>query len=622
MGEAGTLLERIDSPRDLEGLSSEEISSLCGEIRAFLLKNISVTGGHLASNLGVVELTVAIHRVFDTSRDRLVFDVGHQCYVHKLLTGRREAFSTLRKYGGLSGFPKPRESIHDAFTAGHASTAVSEALGMARARTLSGEDYSVLALVGDGALTGGAAYEGLNDAADSGEPLIVILNDNGMAIAPNVGGVARHLANLRLKPGYRKMKRGYRKVEDALPFLGWFFRFLRGIKNAVKRSVLHNSLFEHMGLEYLGPVDGHDEAAVEEALRLARDMACPVLVHVITKKGKGYAFAEENPDEYHGVSGFDTDSGTVPGGDDFSAVFGHVLTDLASGDPEICAVTAAMEAGTGLHRFAGAFPRRYFDVGIAEGHAVAMAAGLAKQGKRPVAAVYSTFLQRAYDMLLEDVALQGLHVVFGVDRSGLVGADGETHHGLYDKAFLSQMPGFEVWCPASYGEMRDMLSMAVEEKTGPVALCYPRGGEGTYSGRGAEPLKCLREGQDCVIVTCGVLVNEAVKATDILGAGGISAGVVKLGRVRPVDYDALLPLLRDRVVLVLEENARIGGIGERIAAKVSETGTPVRSILLRNTGDRFVGQGTREELIRECGLDGESVAQAIQKEILNGGKTT
>ncbi len=622
MGETGQLLMQIGSPLDLRGLTQEEIGRLCGEIRAFLIKNVSETGGHLSSNLGVVELTVAIHRVFDTSRDRLVFDVGHQCYVHKLLTGRRGEFATLRKYGGLSGFPKPRESMHDAFTAGHASTAVSEALGMARARTLAGENYSVLALVGDGALTGGAAYEGLNDAADSGEPLIVILNDNGMAITPNVGGVARHLAKLRLKPGYRKMKRSYRKLEDALPILGWFFRFLRGIKNAVKRSVLHNSLFEHMGLEYLGPVDGHDEAAVEEALRLARDMAVPVVLHVITKKGKGYTFAEENPDEYHGVSGFDTVSGAVPGGNDFSAQFGHTLTELASHDPEICAVTAAMETGTGLHRFAGAFPKRYFDVGIAEGHAVAMAAGLAKQGKRPVVAIYSTFLQRAYDMLLEDVALQGLHVVFGVDRSGIVGADGETHHGIFDKAYLSQMPGFEVWNPASFAELRDMLRMAVEERTGPVALCYPRGGEGTYTEGGADPVKILRDGSDCVIVTCGVLVNEAVKAADLIEARGVSAGVVKLGRVRPVDYDALLPLLRDRNVLILEENARIGGVGERIAAKITETGTPVRSMILRNTGDRFVGQGTREELIRECGLDGESAGQALLKEIGHGSKTT
>ena len=616
------ILQSVRSPEDVKRLEEDRIPELCEELRRFLVERIAQTGGHLASNLGVVELTVAIHRVFDTAKDRLVFDVGHQCYVHKLLTGRQDAFDTLRQYGGLAGFPKPKESIHDAFVAGHASTAVSQALGMARARTLSGEDYHVLALVGDGAMGGGTAFEGLDDAGSSGEPLVVILNDNGMAIRPSVGGLSRHLAHLRLKPGYRNFKKSWHNARSKLTWLRFFFRLVHRIKETVKSWVLReSSVFEHVGMEYLGPVDGHNVQELEEALRLAKSMRCPVLLHVITQKGKGYAFAEEKPEAYHGVSCFDAEKGAEPSGGDFAAAFGNALTELAEEDPRVCAVTAAMETGTGLTGFAKAYPERFFDVGIAEEHAVSMAAGLAARGMIPAVAVYSTFLQRAYDMLLQDVALPEVHAVLAVDRSGFVGADGETHHGLFDTAYLSQLPGVEVWAPASYSELRDMLSYAVREKNGPVALKYPRGKEGAYVDGGCEAVKLLREGRDAVIVTFGISVNDALEAAERLSEAGVDTSVVKLGRISPLDCSGLMPHLADRHVLVLEENIRTGGIGERIAAAVLENGIKIKSLTLKNAGDRFVPQGTRRELMEYCGMDAQSVSDALIGEVKHGRET-
>ena len=431
------ILDRIHSPEDLRALDGSELPLLCDELRGFLVTQVSRTGGHLASNLGVVELTVAIHRVFDTARDRLVFDVGHQCYVHKILTGRADRFPTLRQLGGISGFPKPCESAHDAFIAGHASNSVSVALGMARARTMLHEDYSVLALIGDGALTGGLAYEGLNNAGASGEPLIVILNDNGMSIDRNVGAMSEHLSRLRTKPEYFAFKKAYHNALSGTAAGRALYRFNHSLKTGLKKAMLPNAtMFEDMGFAYLGPVDGHDLAQLTTTLEWAREMKRPVLVHVRTQKGHGYAPAEREPWKFHGVGPFDAATGAVPPAkESFSSVFGAALTELAEEDLRVCAITAAMEDGTGLTPFAGRFPDRFFDVGIAEGHAAAMAAGLAKQGALPVFAVYSSFLQRAYDQLLHDVALSGLHVVFAVDRAGLVGADGATHHGVMDTVF-------------------------------------------------------------------------------------------------------------------------------------------------------------------------------------------
>ena len=611
-------------PEQLGGLSDSEAAELCRRLRVRLIDTVSRTGGHLASSLGAVELIVAIHRVFDTGRDRLVFDVGHQCYAHKILTGRNAAMETLRTFGGIAGFPKPVESPSDAFIAGHASNSVSVALGMARARTLQNENYQVLALIGDGALTGGLAYEGLSDAGDSGEPLIVILNDNGMSITRSVGGVAEHLARQRLKPQYLHFKKGYRKVMSVLPLGGHIYNVTHKVKTAIKETLLPCSLFEDMGFTYLGPVDGHDVKRLTQLLSYARELKGPVLLHVRTVKGKGYTPAERNPDLFHGVGRFCVETGEPvhPTAPNFSAVFGQALCELAEKDPKICAVTAAMQGGTGLNGFAQRFPERFFDVGIAEGHAAAMAAGMAKQGMTPVFAVYSTFLQRSYDMLLHDVALQGLHVVLAVDRAGLVGEDGETHHGLFDPAFLDTIPGMTVLCPASFAELRDMLEYAVYEVKGPVAIRYPRGGEGAYQdGAPRHPAVLLREGTDLTLVGCGTLVNELLDCADRLVADGIRAEVVKLNTITPLPLELVARSVKKTGrLLVAEESAEMGGIGQRIAAGLLAVGVPVQGLALASTGRGFVTHGTIPQLRRLCGLDGESLYHRA-REVCGHGKS-
>ena len=611
-------------PEQLSGLSDSEAAELCRRLRVRLIDTVSRTGGHLASSLGAVELIVAIHRVFDTGRDRLVFDVGHQCYAHKILTGRNAAMETLRTFGGIAGFPKPVESPSDAFIAGHASNSVSVALGMARARTLQNENYQVLALIGDGALTGGLAYEGLSDAGDSGEPLIVILNDNGMSITRSVGGVAEHLARQRLKPQYLHFKKGYRKVMSVLPLGGHIYNVTHKVKTAIKETLLPCSLFEDMGFTYLGPVDGHDVKRLTQLLSYARELKGPVLLHVRTVKGKGYTPAERNPDLFHGVGRFCVETGEPvhPTAPNFSAVFGQALCELAEKDPKICAITAAMQGGTGLNGFAHRFPERFFDVGIAEGHAAAMAAGMAKQGMTPVFAVYSTFLQRSYDMLLHDVALQGLHVVLAVDRAGLVGEDGETHHGLFDPAFLDTIPGMTVLCPASFAELRDMLEYAVYEVKGPVAIRYPRGGEGAYQdGAPRRPAVLLREGTDLTLVGCGTLVNELLDCADRLAADGIRAEVVKLNTITPLPLELVARSVKKTGrLLVAEESAEMGGIGQRIAAGLLAAGIPVQGLALASTGRGFVTHGTIPQLRRLCGLDGESLYHRA-REVCGHGKS-
>ena len=611
-------------PERLDGLSDGEAVELCRRLRVRLIDTVSRTGGHLASSLGAVELIVAIHRVFDTGRDRLVFDVGHQCYAHKILTGRNAAMETLRTFGGIAGFPKPGESGSDAFIAGHASNSVSVALGMARARTLQKENYHVLALIGDGALTGGLAYEGLSDAGDSGEPLIVILNDNGMSITRSVGGVAEHLARQRLKPQYLHFKKGYRKVMSVLPLGGHIYNVTHKVKTAIKETLLPCSLFEDMGFTYLGPVDGHDVKRLTQLLSYARELKRPVLLHVRTIKGKGYTPAERNPDLFHGVGRFCVETGEPvhPTAPSFSGVFGQALCALAEKDPKICAVTAAMQGGTGLNGFAQRFPERFFDVGIAEGHAAAMAAGMAKQGMTPVFAVYSTFLQRSYDMLLHDVALQGLHVVLAVDRAGLVGEDGETHHGLFDPAFLDTIPGMTVLCPASFAELRDMLEYAVYEVKGPVAIRYPRGGEGGYQdGSPRRPAVLLREGTDLTLAGCGTLINELLDCAGRLAADGIRAEVVKLNTITPLPLELVARSVKKTGrLLAAEESAEMGGIGQRIAAGLLAAGVPVQGLALASTGRGFVTHGTIPQLRRLCGLDGESLYHRA-REVCGHGKS-
>lgn len=618
------MLEKIKSPADVKKLSEQELLTLCTELRQFLLEHVSKTGGHLASNLGVVELTVAIHRVFDTATDKLVFDVGHQSYPHKALTGRQELFSTLRQFGGLSGFPKPHESIHDAFVAGHASNSVSVALGMAKARTLQGKKHHVLALIGDGALSGGLAYEGLNNAGQSGEPLIVILNDNGMSINPNVGALSSYLADLRAKPGYRDFKKWYRGLFGARPGEKWLYRFNHKVKTTLKKTLWPvSTLFEDMGFTYLGPVDGHDLESLCSVLAWAKELRCPVVVHVKTVKGKGYAPAEREPENYHGVSPFDLETGVTKsaGGESFSSVFGAVLGECAAEDGRVCAVTAAMEEGTGLGGFAKTYPDRFFDVGIAEGHAISMAAGLAKEGMVPVVAMYSTFLQRAYDMLIHDISLQQLHVVLGVDRAGLVGADGETHHGCFDARFLAEVPGFTVLTPANFAELRAMMRWAVKECTGPVAVRYPRGGEkhvteNTFPAAAV----CLREGTDVTLLAYGVMINEVTEAAEQLESEGISAKVVKLNRLAPLCADDLLPCLQGtKLLVVAEDSFDTGCVGQRIAALLAETGNGPERLILKNLGETFAPAGTVPQLLRSLGLDGAGIAASVKEELKHGG---
>lgn len=612
------ILESIHSPEDIRALEQAQLPQLCHELRQFLLENISQTGGHFASNLGVVELTVAIHRCFDTARDRLVFDVGHQAYVHKALTGRQALFSTLRQLDGLSGFPKPHESVHDAFIAGHASNSVSVALGMARARTLQKQDHQVLALIGDGALTGGLAYEGLNNAGASGEHLIVILNDNGMSIDPNVGAIPDHLAQLRSKPAYYHFKKWYRGLFGETPSRSALYRFNHRVKTGLKKALWPGStLFEDMGFTYLGPIDGHDLPRLCDVLTWARELNGPVLVHVHTQKGRGYPFAEKDPGKFHGVAPFDPETGLLkkPAGTTFSTVFGKALTDCATKSDKVCALTAAMEDGTGLTPFAKAYPARFFDVGIAEGHGVSMAAGMAKQGLIPVFAVYSTFLQRGYDMLFHDVALQKLHVVLGVDRAGLVGADGETHHGCLDISYLTGIPGFTVLCPADFAELRSMLYQALFEVEGPVALRYPRGGEGRFTGdTGSAPAVCLRQGTQAVLLAYGVLINEALEAAERLEQEGISAKVVKLNRIAPLDRAFILRETEGMdTVLILEDCFETGSVGQQIASMMEEAGRLHHRVILQNLKDRFAPEGTVEQLRRRYGLDADGVVRAVKE---------
>ena len=609
------LLDRLNLPGDIKNLSDAELAALCDEIRQFMIRSVSKTGGHLASNLGVVELTVAIHRVFDTAQDRVVFDVGHQSYVHKLLTGRKDCFGTLRQFGGLSGFPKPTESQHDAFIAGHASDSISVALGMARARTIGRRDYSVLSVIGDGALTGGLSYEGLSDAGQSGEPLIIILNDNGMSITPNVGGIAAYLARQRLKPSYTAFKKRYRRFMEKFPGGRYIYRLTHAVKSAVKETMLHCSMFEEMGLQYAGPIDGHNIKRMVEALTWARTLGEPVLIHVITQKGKGYIYSEDTPDLYHGVSPFDYKKGIICGENAcFSTVFGEELTRLAQQDWRVAAITAAMTSGTGLSHFAAKFPDRFFDVGIAEGHGASMAAGLAAQDCLPVFAVYSTFLQRSYDMLIHDIALSKLHVVLAIDRAGLVGSDGETHQGIFDVGYLSTVPGMTVFCPASYKELRDMLRRAVYGTAGPVAVRYPKGGEGHYKDGGVSSSKCARSGKDITLVTYGVNINTALDAADILAERGISAEIIKLGVIQPLDYSEVdASIQKTGRLVVLEECVASGCVGQRLAQHAASQCPDLKGIRLLNLGSQFIPQGKVEELRAAYGIDADGVVQAVEE---------
>ncbi len=604
-----SILENINSSADIKKLDREQLPQLCDELRKFEIENIAKTGGHLSPNLGTVELTVAIHRVYDTEKDRLVFDVGHQSYTHKIITGRREQFGTLRQYGGLSGFPKPSESNDDAFIAGHASNSVSVALGMARARTLTGGDYDIVSVIGDGALTGGLSHEGLADAAASGEPVVIILNDNNMSISENVGGMAQVLQNMRIKPAYISFKQWLKGVSENIPGL---YKAFHVIKEWLKSRLLPGNVFSEMGLYYLGPVDGHDLDKLETAIRLARDVRKTVVLHVLTKKGKGCAYAESHPDKYHGIGRFDPETGELaPTAVSFSDKAGEYLCQYAENDPRIVAITAAMAGGTGTECFASKFPERFFDVGIAEGHGVTMAAGMAKQGLVPVFAVYSSFLQRGFDMLIHDVSLLGLHTVFCVDRAGLVGNDGETHQGVFDVCYLSAVPGMTILCPASFQELHDMLGYAIHEVTGPAAVRYPRGGEGRYTDSLMQAENLIREGTDVTVVCYGTMINEVLNAADELQSRGVSAEIIKLGMIAPNSFEQCIGSVRKTGrLLVAEEVCSVGCVGSALLAAISVAGVELKAAELLNLGNGIVRHGTVDELRRETGIDAAAIAAA------------
>ena len=617
------ILERINSRDCLLQLNDQERSLLCQEIREFLIENVSKTGGHLAGNLGAVELSIAIETVYNTMEDRLVFDVGHQSYVHKLLTGRRADFARLRQYGGIAGFPKPSESDADAFVAGHASSSVSIALGMARARTLQKQDYDVVALIGDGACTGGMAYEGLNDAAVSGEPMVVILNDNEMSIGKNVGGISRYLSRLRSSDNYLDAKRVYRQILKKIPGGNSLYYATSSLKNRVKQFLLKTSIFENMGFTYLGPADGHDLPGLISLLTAAKELREPVLVHVVTKKGYGYRFAEEDPAKFHGIGKFDPATGEklAPKVKTFSDAFGETMLELAGRNPQICAITAAMPGGTGLLKFQQQFPERTFDVGIAEEHAISMAGGLAKQGMIPVTALYSTFLQRGYDQILQDIALLQLHVVLAIDRAGIVGDDGPTHHGVFDVGFLRQVPGMKILAPVSLAEQQDMLRWAVEHYNGPVAIRYPRGTEGSYkasdwNGMDGELVKCHRSGRDVTLITYGNLLDNAMDAAELLSEAGIEATILRLLMVSDLAADQILEKFSEtQIGIVLEEVCNGSGIREALAWELHQL-QPACRLSGMDLGKGFVPHGSLKELQRHCGLDAASIAD-YTKEVLS-----
>lgn len=614
------LLDKIDSPGDLKKLTEEQMKELAGEIRQLLVEVISKNGGHLAPNLGVVELTLALHKVFNTPKDKIIFDVGHQAYIHKILTGRREAFRTLRQYGGLSGFPKIFESEHDAFGTGHSSTSISAALGMAVARDLQHQNYNVVAVIGDGSMTGGMAFEALNNAGDLHKKMIVVLNDNEMSISKNVGAMSEYLYQLRTGETYNKIKNDIEGWLKNMEFGTDVLKAIRRLKGSVKYLMVPTSVFEELGFTYLGPVDGHDLHSLIDVLEAAKSIDGPVLVHVLTKKGKGYKPAEDSPNKFHGTGPFEIATGKKIANPNapvtYTEVFGKSLIELAANDDKIVGITAAMPDGTGLSAFAKAYQDRCFDVGIAEQHAVTSAAGMAAAGLHPVAAIYSTFMQRAYDSVLHDICMQHLHVTLCLDRAGLVGDDGYTHHGVFDYAYLRSMPHMTIMAPKDENELRHMLKTAIEFD-GPVAVRYPRG-----SGLGvdtSEPMHTLPIGKaevlrdyengDVCLWAIGSMVDSAVKAAGILGAEGIRAGVVNMRFAKPLDKELLLNhAAKYGKIVVLEEGVVRGGVGSAVLETLNEADMLDKChVLTLGIPDEFVMHGDKPHLLHDIGLDLDAI---------------
>ncbi len=606
------ILDTVNSPSDIKSLSIDELKQLCDEIRSFMVEHVSKTGGHLASNLGVVELSVAFHKVFNTPGDKLIFDVGHQSYVHKILTGRKDRFDTLRKFGGLSGFPKTSESEYDCFNTGHASTSISAALGMARARDIKGEDYTVAALFGDGALTGGMMFEAMNDAGHSKTPLILILNDNNMSISKNVGAVSKHLRNLRISPFYFKSKHAVEEFLQKLPNSGTSIsKTLRNVKRQIRKMVLPTTLFEELGFTYLGPVDGHDVESVISCFEYAKDIKKPILIHVLTKKGKGFSPAEKNPTKFHGLGKFDKITGKTPeSAKTYSDIFGESLCHIAQNDKNVIAITGAMPEGTGLSEFQTRYSKQFFDVGIAEEHAVTMAAGMASGGLVPVVALYSTFLQRAYDQVLHDVCLQNLHVVFAIDRAGVVGADGETHQGVYDISYLSHMPNMSILSPSNFKMLDEMLKFAIYEHNGPIAIRYPRGNTEYLSDSGFVYGKAnkLRDGKDISIICSGRTLARAFEVTDMVSA---DCEIIELTTLKPFDTATVLKSInKTKNIITIEDNVLSGGISEKVGALIAENEISAKFKTFA-FGDSPVVHGSVDELDRHFGLDSQSIAHYI-----------
>lgn len=609
-------------PEDLKNMTERDLELLSYEIRDFLIDKVSKTGGHLASNLGVVELSIALHRVFESPKDKIIWDVGHQSYVHKILTGRSAEFDGLRQLNGISGFPKRKESIHDMFDTGHSSTSISAAMGYAAARDLQGENYAVTAVIGDGALTGGMAYEALNNAGSSKSKMIVILNDNEMSIAKNTGGMSQHLAKLRASQTYLDLKKQLKKTLKGIPAVGeGLYSGFEHIRDSVKYALVPGAIFEELGFKYFGPVDGHNLHDLIEVLTYTSQMDDPVLIHIITKKGKGYRNAEANPGKFHGVGAFDPTTGNALSTSKsitYSEAFGNKLVQLAEENPKIVAISAAMIEGTGLTKFAKKYPQRIFDAGIAEAHAVTFAAGLAANGLQPVVAVYSTFLQRAYDQIVIDVCMQNLPVVFAIDRAGNVGADGQSHHGNFDLSYLQHIPNLTIMAPKDGIELKAMLEYALNLKA-PCAIRYPRGS--AENSAGTEyflPVdghcESLCQGKDVEILALGKMVPVAMEVTEKLKEQGISAGLTNLRFVKPLDREYIISKAKAANALVtLEDNALEGGVGKRIAALLQEEGLEGVKVLTLGWPDQFIQQGSVDELFALYGLDASGITERVRE---------
>lgn len=614
------MLAAINSPQDLKKLTIPQLVELAGEIREFLIKNLSVTGGHLAPNLGVVELTLALHYAYNSPQDKFIWDVGHQAYVHKMLTGRTGQFETLRQYKGLCGYPKRNESEHDVWETGHSSTSLSAAMGMAIARDLKKEKNHVVAIIGDGALTGGMAFEAMNHMGHDGRDVTVILNDNEMSIAPNVGAMHTYLGKLRTNDGYKRVKEEIEYLLRRIPAVGGTMaKIAERLKDGLKYLLVSGVLFEELGFTYLGPIDGHDFHALMDAMNQAKHTKGPVLLHVITKKGKGYAPAENDSDTFHGVGMYKIESGETlksEGPPSYTSVFGNTIAKLAADDERIVAITAAMPGGTGLKKFAQTYPDRFFDVGIAEQHATTLAAGIATQGLKPVFAVYSTFLQRGYDQLVHDVCRQNLNVVFAIDRAGLVGADGETHQGVFDIAYMRSVPNMTIMMPKDENELQHMLYTAVRYDAGPVAVRYPRGNgvgvplDAVYEELPIGKAEVLRAGTDVAIIAFGNMVPLATKAVDMLEAEGHKSLLVNARFAKPLDEELLLGLARDGYrVLTVEEGAVQGGFGSAVLECYAQHGYHDVQVEIMGIPDLYVEHGSVNEQRQEVGLTAEHIAQ-------------